>query len=224
MGFGISGFAKAVTKTALIRYINPTYADATGYTLEKLDAEMSEAGFIKGTISSVMFGLIGVIQSITPDVRKSETHKFRSTVTEVPLEDGSIAAQHIIQHPFEITLQFEETNAGKMFSNLINAGLSMMGAQQKSTFDQLLEIWQKKIPVQIVTEQAIYNNMVIQNMPIMQNQPYKGALRIMVDFKQLTIVTLSAFQQKGINAGLNKSIAKKIDGGHQVAKMVTEED
>lgn len=228
MGFGISGIAKSFTKKALIRYLDPTFAESTGYTLDRLDSEIaakqgeSITGFIQGAVAGSLLGLVGVIQSITPDVRKSETHKFRSTVTEVPLEDGSIAAQHIIQHPIEMTLQFEETNAGKMFSNLANAGLSMLGANVKSTFDQLYEIWEKKLPVQIVTEQKIYNNMVVQNMPIMQNQPYKEALKIMVDFKQLTVVTLSALQAKSTDAGINKSAAKKLDGGHQITQKVTD--
>lgn len=154
--------------------------------------------------------------SITPDVRKSEVHKYRSNITEVALEDGSIAAQHIIQKPIEITLQFEVTNSDKMLANALNmiGNLTKLDSlKQKPIFDKLTDIWKRKIPVTIITEQATYANMVIENMPIVHKQPYKGALQIMVDFKQLSFSTIAGF--KGKTEEVDKSANPKQEGGTQ---------
>jgi len=62
--------------------------------------------------------------------------------------------------------------------------------------------------------------MVIQNMPIAQSQPYKGALKIMVDFIQLNTVSLKNVTYKGTSQEINKSASAKVDGGLQVAQTV----
>lgn len=156
------------------------------------------------------------VESITPDVRKSEVHKYRSNITEVALEDGSIAAQHIIQKPIEVTLQIEVTNSDKMMANI----MKMFDKGPRSVFDKLTDIWRRKIPVTIITEQATYANMVIENMPIVHKQPYKGALQIMVDFKQLSFSTIAGF--KGKTKEIDKSVNPKQDGGFQTTKTVGE--
>lgn len=218
MGFGISGFVKGLTKKALIRYVDPLMAQYK--TLEQIDAEAEAQGLIAGYIQSSLNELVGIVKTITPDVRKSEVHKLRSNVTETAMEDGSIVSQHVIQRPVEITLQFEETNAGKMISNIIGAGLSLLGAKRETTFDKLYEIWEQKIPVQIVTEQKIYNNMVIESMPIIHKQPYKGALQIMCDFKQLNFYTAGTFPYKGSSKNINKSVSPRVEGGTQTTVKV----
>lgn len=219
MVLGVTGAINAFTKKALIRYVDPKLA-AQGVTLESLDTSNQEAGFIMGAMAGYFQELIGIVENIKPDVRKSETHKYRSNVTEVAMEDGSILAQHVIQRPIEITLQFEETNAGKMISGIVAGVVGLAGGHIKSTFEKLTEIWELKIPVQIVTEQKIYNNMIIKNMPIAQSQPYRGALKIMVDFIQLTTVSLQSGTYKGNSAGINKSASPKVDGGLQRTQSV----
>ena len=157
------------------------------------------------------------VNSLTPDVRKSEVHKYRSNITEVALEDGSIAAQHIIQRPIEITLQFEVTNSDKMLAT----ALEFFGlANQRPVFDKLTDIWRRKIPVTIITEQAQYTNMAVENMPIVHKQPYKNALQIMVDFKQLSYSTIAGF--KGKTKEIDKSVSPKQEGGMQTTKTVGE--
>lgn len=220
MGFGISSFVSRGTRKALIRWVDPENNNES----EVFDNSQDESIFNPKSIAQnakqfLTLSLVGDLatNSITPDVRKSEVHKYRSNVTEVTLEDGSIAAQHIIQRPIEITLQFEETNSGKMIANVLSA---LGFIDQMSTFDKLVDIWRRKIPVTIITEQAQYENMVIENMPIIHKQPYKGALQIMCDFKQLSFYNLAGFQYKGSSKSINKSISSRVEGGMQTTTEV----
>lgn len=204
MGFGISSFTNRGTRKALISWIEPTSDSDNGF----LESMWNSA------VNFLTLSLIGDLnpKSITPDVRKAEAHKYRSSVTEVTLEDGSIAAQHIIQHPIEVTLTFEETNSGKMIANVLN---SLGIIDQVSTFDKLTDIWRRKIPVVIMTEQAQYVNMVIENMPIIQRAPYKGALQIMCDFKQLSYGSIYLPKYRGTTKSIQKSANETIQGGMQ---------
>lgn len=215
MGFGISSFVSRGTRKALIRWIDPENNNESDvYDNSNEGSIFDPKSIAQNAKQFLTLALVGDLatNSITPDVRKSEVHKFRSNVTETAMEDGSIVSQHVIQRPIEITLQFEETNSGKMISNVLS---SLGFIDQVSTFDKLVDIWTRKIPVQIITEQAQYDNMVIESMPIIHKQPYKGALQIMCDFKQLNFYTAGTFPYKGKSKNINKSVSPRVEGGTQ---------
>lgn len=221
MGFGISSFVSRGTRKALIRWVDPE--DEKQEVMDNsLGDEIEGQSMAKNAKNNFLtLAFVGDIasRSITPDVRKSEVHKFRSSVTEFALEDGSIAAQHIIQKPIEMTLQFEETNSGKMIANVLSA---LGFIDQVSVYDKLTDLWRRKIPVTIITEQAQYDNMAIENMPIVHQQPYKGALKVMADFKQLSFYTLAGFQYKSNSKSVQKSVSARVEGGTQTTTDVGE--
>lgn len=216
MGFGVTGYVKKATRKALIRWFNPDDEEVLkqifdNTTQENVSRAKSLAQTAKDYITMATVGSL-MANEIVPDVRKSEAHKFRSEVTEYALENGAIVAQHIIQSPIEVSLSFEETNAGKNIAST----LQTFGLISKSkTFDQLVDIWKRKIPVSIITEQQEYKNMVVKNLPIMHQQPYKGALKIMVDFIQLTTATTQLVNYKGKTTNIQKSVQKTVDAGQQ---------
>lgn len=147
--------------------------------------------------------------AIIPDVKKSETHSYQSNVTQMALEDGSIVSEHIIQQPISVSIQFEETN------NTIRGWMT----DQKSTFDKLVDIWKNKTVCQIITEHKIYDNMVVQNIPIQHAAPYKGALRIACEFTQLSFAKPARTVFLGKTVGLTKSASGTVNGGQQKMKI-----
>ena len=226
MGFGISSFVSRGTRKALIRWVDPE-DEKQEVKDNSLGEEVEGQSMAKNSKNNFLtLAFVGDItsRSITPDVRKSEVHKFRSSVTEVALEDGSIAAQHIIQKPIEMTLQFEETNAGMFGKTLSQIGriTGIDSLVQTTVYDKLTDIWRRKIPVTIITEQAQYDNMAIENMPIVHQQPYKGALKVMADFKQLSYYTLAGFQYKSNSKSVQKSVSARVEGGTQTTTDVGE--
>lgn len=223
MGWGITGIVNALTQKALIRYVPVS----EGKTIEELEEELGIGGFGNFAIIGVMGNAVGSvtgaghIEQVTPDVRKAETERLQSDVTDYALEDGSIVSQHIIQHPREVVLYFEETNAGKMVANVGAAVLGLMGQRPKTVYDQLLEIWEDKIQVEITTDQNIYKNMVMTSAPITQKAPYKGALQISCTFKQITRAVNDGFGYKGSTTAWDKAASKLREGGRQILKSIT---
>lgn len=183
MGFGVSGLINKYLRPALIRY----NGSGTEYFLEGWKDE----------------------DAIIPDVKKSETHGYQSNVTQMALEDGSIVAEHIIQQPISISVQFEETN------NTLRGWM----IENKSTFDKLVDIWKNKTVCQVITEHKIYDNMVVQNMPIQHRAPYKGALSITCEFTQLSFASPASTVFVGKDEGLTKSASGTVQGGQQKMKI-----
>lgn len=208
MGFGVSGLINKYMRPALIKYINPEMADVFKkyYGVNTVPELYERVNFITAWAGT---------NNITPDVKKSETHSYQSNVTQMTLEDGNIAAEHIIQQPISVSLQFEETN------NTIASGLGFAKGLfgPKKTFDQLVEIWKKKAICQIITEHEIYNNMVIQNMPIQHRAPYRNSIAVTCEFTQLSFTTPAMSVYIGKNAGLSLSVSKTISGGQQMMSL-----
>lgn len=207
--------SKAQTKKALIRWFNPDKSEQKKVYDNTIQ---SDVPYTKKTSENakpeIMMATVGGrnANEIIPDVRKSETHKYSSDVTEYAVEDGTILSQHVIQKPAEVNLQFNETNGGK-----VQGDSSISNSEM---FDKLLEIWEKKIPVSIVTEQKEYKNMVITNMPIMHKQPYKGALQIMVDFIELKETKTQTSQYRGSSVSVDKAASQMEEGGQQTVQEI----
>lgn len=234
MGFGVSGFINAFTQKAIIRYLDPDFADTvkerTGPYLTLDDFTIEGDGtplgnlksMAKQSIAGYLASFVGIIKEVNPDVKKAEAHKYQSDITEYALEDGSILVQHIIQKPIEVSLQFEETNSGKMISGIVGfAAETFLGKDKTTLFEKLVQIWQRKIPVEIITEHQIYKNMVVKNMPIIHKSPYKKALQIIVDFIQLTSAQTQLNGYKASTTDVAKAASPKIDGGQQLTQSVS---
>lgn len=216
MGFGIAGVVKAITNKALIRYV-PADKEKT---IAEYEDEYGISGFGQYAVVGSLASLVGDIKQITPDVRKSESVRMQSDITEYALEDGSIASQHIIQRPLEVTLVFEETNAGKFLTNLMATAMDFMGMAPQSLYDQLCEIWRDKIQCEIITDQDVYKNMAVKSLPIMQKAPYKGAYQVMCSFVQITKINGDKIKYKGKTPSLQKAASKLVLGGKQILQKI----
>lgn len=153
------------------------------------------------------------IGRIFADVKIAEAHRYMSNVTEQTLEDGSTISEHVIPQPPQITLQIEETNntLGSRFSG------GFYGPQQ--TFDKLVELWENSVPLTITTQHKKYENMVIQNMPILHRAPYRNALQISIDLKKLTFAKMETVVYKAKTNALTKAASKDISGGQQTTSI-----
>lgn len=200
MGFGISGLINKFTRPALVKYIDPLQKE----NLEKFWG-VNTIPELKRRVNFLTAW--AVTKTITPDVKKSETHNYKSNVTQQAVEDGSIIAEHIIQQPISITLSFEETN------NTVGARFAMGLYGPQKTFDNLVEIWEKKCVCEIITEHKIYENMVIQNIPIQHRAPYRNSIIVTCDFTQLNFTKSQRAVYVGKDAGLTKSASQTKSGG-----------
>lgn len=198
MGFGISSYINKFAKSAVIEWVDPQY--------EELLEASSNASLVAGYLTGLL-----VKEDITPDVKKLERHSFSSSISENVLESGAIVAEHVIQHPVRVSVQFEQTNnsLGSRYQSEISDFLGF-----STVFDKLVELWEKKIECTVITQHKKYENMVIESMPIVHRSPYRGAYQVMAEFKQIKKRKIfAAYAAK--DKGTSKSSMQTAEGGLQ---------
>ena len=177
------------------------------------ETEEESNGFIDKAANFVKNAIFGTTNTIDPDVKKSETHQLQSEVTQNVLETGELVTEHIIQKPIKVSLVFEMTN-GTIGGRLSPKIGSMLGFN--TVFDKLFKIWKDKKICTITTFHKKYENMVIENMPIVHKAPYKGAYKVACDFIQLNRKYLGVVPAK--DKGTAKSAMETQEGGLQKTK------
>ena len=201
-----------VSSTLIDYAVNKFNATFSGLISWNASLLITESNTLSDYIDQALNYIGGVnIGRIFADVKVSESHRLQSTVTEQTMEDGSVVSEHVIPMPEQVTIQIEETNntVGSRFFG------GFFGPQQ--TFDKLMELWKKSIPLTITTQHKQYKNMVIVNMPILHRAPYRNSLQITIDLKKLQFRGMQTFSFKALG-GLGKAAQSQISGGMQTAK------
>ena len=154
--------------------------------------------------------------SINVDVKITEAHKFSNDVTTQTMEDGSIIDEHIINNPMEVSIQFEETNNTIMAGGILGSASfkpSWLKLGPASTFEKLKQLSEKKVPLTITTQHAIYENMIIKNMPILHSAPYRNRIQVACDLVQLNYSQLQVTAYKAITKAISKAASSTVSGG-----------
>lgn len=216
--------------TTLIDYavgkLEEIFTGLISWNMDDLENKLpkEEDDSIMGKISSALesISVNNIVNKITgknigrifADVKISESHRFQSNVTEQTLEDGSVINEHVIPQQPQVTLQIAETN-NTMGSRLFGGSI---GPQQ--TFDKLVQLWEHTVPLTITTQHKQYKNMVIANMPILHRAPYRNALQISLDLRQLRFAKLHVISYSGSTAGIDKAASANVSGGQQKTQNV----
>ena len=134
------------------------------------------------------------IAGIQVSVKKSEAHTYTSQSTELAMESGATVTDHVILKPVTLAVTVAMTNAGDGRD------------AARDAFESFVEMRKAREPVEVITEHAIYTNMVITSLTPTHSAPYKGALEIGITFQQISFVEL---QSVGRSPSTLKGSAKK---------------
>ena len=160
------------------------------------------------------------VGNITFDLVKSESHSYRSNITDHKIEDGSIISDHIEN-------ELENGTLNGLISNYSLSIGEITTNRAQDTFEALVELWKKKSPVTIVTVLKVYNDVVISSMPFMRDTSQGESLPISVSFRKLNIVKLQevtlelSVKINDLDSDLNKQISPETDIGETVATEET---
>lgn len=158
------------------------------------------------------------VGKITFDLIKSETHNYRSNITDHKIEDGSTISDHIEN-------ELENGTVNGLISNYSLRIGEITTNRAQDTFEALVELWKKKTTVTIVTVLKVYNDVVISAMPFMRDTSQGESLPISVSFRKLNIVTLQeitlelSVKINDLDSDLNKQIAPEMDIGETVGEI-----
>jgi hypothetical protein len=161
------------------------------------------------------------------DLLLNEAHNFQNTITQHPVEDGSVITDHIknelISGSFSgmVSSHSIRLRTFSNFGDLVEDTFSFVDAEQKA-FDTLEEIWKARTPVTITTLMRVYNNVGITNIRTSKSADDGRSITFEIGFRELKQVSLKRLQIEAdiqvndLDSDLSKQVAPAENAGRQI--------
>jgi hypothetical protein len=163
--------------------------------------------------------------SITFDLILEENHLLENDVTEHAVENRTPISDHIRN----------KLRTGTMTGLISNFSLNsfiwesgVVGAlaenvRTQKAYDVIVDLWKKRVPVDIVTVLEVYKNVVITNVNLSRDGDTGDAQEFQISFKEIEIRKLekvsgvTKINVGDMNEDINRQVALKTEVGRQVA-------
>lgn len=152
------------------------------------------------------------------DVKGGEFHSFSATPTRFTIENGSNAADHIIENPDGLEVTWT-------MSNLDENGTSY-GNRAATFLDSLRTLIKARQLYEVVTRHRIYPSMAIEAVLADHLGPFSGGLRGRIIFSEVPRVTLerAVIPEASVSPSVSKTASTQTDAGRVETKTPTEAD
>lgn len=131
-----------------------------------------------------------------PDVVFEEVIEERVSISENPIEDGSVIADHAIIRPVSVRLDV-------CFNSMSKQGLT-----PNETYAAILDLMKQRVPFDIVTTRRMFKNMMFTRIQNTTNKNNQNTLRLTLEFDQVTLVKLQSVAVKTPKAEKAKTTSK----------------
>lgn len=159
---------------------------------------MSNVPLISLLVTEQLYGgTQDVVTEIPLDARVGSTYRFSSEITQFPVESGATITDHAHLRPDEIQLEgmVSDTPVNELPTYLGLRGdreLKTAGLRSQTAFDALFTVWRDRLPLTVVTEYMVFEDMLIESFEIPKS-PDRGeaiwfnmSLRKIITVKSLT--------------------------------------
>lgn len=156
------------------------------------------------------------IGSIEFDLILSETHNYNSTITEHPVEDGSVISDHIDN-------ALESGSINGLITNYSLRQGEVTTNRAQDVFEALVALWEERTLVTITTVLKVYEDVTIMSMPFTREAAQGESLPISITFKKMKIVKLQSvildlqISVPDLDTEQNKQVAIEQNVGETVA-------
>jgi hypothetical protein len=149
------------------------------------------------------------VSTLQIDVTVKESHRLPSTVTEKPVEDGSVISDTVVLQNAKLAISgiFVDDRAGKSWGEKWQA---------------LQEIRRQRQPFSVVTSLGVYENMIFTNISTDRDVATAGALFFDADLIQIRIISGQSVRVPVAAVSNPPSQAPKQDAGKVQPKELTE--
>ncbi len=122
-----------------------------------------------------------------------ESHTLSAEITEHPVEDGNVMADHIISKPFCLSIDGIISNTPMTLIGLTVFDSAMRFFEGDGNeivtqaFDTIENLFAKRTPLSISTSLKTYHNMVLENLTLERGDFYNDSLHFTCTAKQIAI-------------------------------------
>lgn len=161
---------------------------------------------------------VGIFRADSPeligigiDLRLSEIHKKESTITNQPIEDGSIVSDHIILQPDTVEIIAE-------MSNFDSNDSQSVGERATTVWDEFKRAIQSRALFDVVTHHELYTNMAFETITGEHLSPHTGKLSLKATFRKIDSTQLGIVEvpESQLAGDVAKAGSSEVDGGRQV--------
>lgn len=117
-----------------------------------------------------------MVAGVEVRILKSEAHSLTSTPTQYPVEDANSIIDHVMLNPNVVQIQCEMPNT--------NSGTE----KARRVMQDFNEMRESRKVMDLVTEHALYKNMILISVHPVHQAPYKGALILDMVFHQVGVI------------------------------------
>lgn len=160
--------------------------------------------------------ILTAIDVINVDATVTENHEASARVTSNPIESGSNVADHVILEPRKLSLDCVVSESpirieqsligaaagaiggalGGLAGSLATTGIAVLGSallgqetnRSRTTYQKLLELRNRRQPIQVVTGLETYGSMIITSVGIPRDNKTGRSLRFSLSFEEVTMV------------------------------------
>lgn len=185
---------------------------------------------------SLLFSLSGALRtrpqiaSIKLDASLSESHSYTSTITDSPLEDGSVVSDHIIDAPFVLSITGSITNVpslgiGTLTLPAVTAVATVVSIFKKKNKikdaeEEFRNLRKTKVPFSVITGLRRYKNMVLESFTFNRDASIGDALEFTATIRQIDIVSTKIITIDESDDASKKANQKTGDEGKKTGKDV----
>jgi len=149
-----------------------------------------------------------IVAGVEVSVIISETHAMSAKATQQAIESGAAVTDHVILDPLQLSISCEVSNAGGTDT-------------ARGVYESFRDLLTAREPVEVVTEHAIYGNMVFLSLNQLHAAPFKGALQITAQLQQIRQVEFRIVGRRegSLGTGAGKTAAAEVNAGKQEKKQ-----
>lgn len=123
------------------------------------------------------------IGTVPLDVAISQRHLFPTKITDNPVEDGTVYADHVVLLPTVLEIDGRVTDASV---SLVDTFTGKFGVQD--AYRELIRMQRAKEPFDVVTGLNVYQNMLLQELDIVRSPLDGRSLRFTATLREILIV------------------------------------
>lgn len=144
---------------------------------------------LPSTIESLLLGRRRQIAGIIPDVVIEEKHVDQLTITDHPVERGSVISDHAYMQPPEVTVRFAWSDSSSVLNQALSGSI-FSGVQSLSeVYQKLLALQASCEPFDLSTGKREYQDMLLRSLAVETDASTEAALMAIASFRHVRMVS-----------------------------------
>jgi hypothetical protein len=164
---------------------------------------------------SIFSVILTEIGTVTLDVSINQNHVFPSRITQNPVEDGSVYADHVVLLPMILEIEGRVSDAPTTYSGFVDKATK--GSIQ--AYQALVKLQRDRLPFTVVTGISTYQNMLLEELSIPRTSNDGQSIRFNAILREIQIIGKKTQTNRDLVADNVKHTAVPIQSNGVISRI-----